>query len=65
MAADHEITLEDVKRLRLEDGDVLAIRFSRISEDAARRLSASLKGTFPNNKILILEGDAELEVVES
>lgn len=56
--------IEDLKRLRLEDGDTLVLRLAEpLTMDAYDHVMRSLKGRFPNNEVLILERDTTLAVM--
>lgn len=60
-----DIKLKDVKRLRLNPGDSLVVRLGEeLTEEDIQRAMDNLKEVFPDNKILILGRDYELEVLE-
>jgi hypothetical protein len=56
------ITLDDVRRLQLQPGDVV-ITDHRLSMDARRRIVHELAGVWPDNRVLVLDGGVELEIV--
>lgn len=58
------IKLDDVKRLRLETGDVLAIRLQRHTTSAKwHTIRDRLQDWFPDNNVIILEPGADLVVI--
>jgi len=60
------IEIEDVKRLRLQPGDVLVVRMPvRVSQEAAAAIVDDLDGCFPDNRVVVLAPGVELEVVEA
>jgi hypothetical protein len=62
--SDQPITLEDVKRLRLEPGDTLVLRLGHfLPADVVAHLQAQMKAAFPNHRTVVLADDMELEVV--
>jgi hypothetical protein len=60
------ITLEDVKRLRLDEGDTLVLRLldRHPAPELITHLSAAMRDAFPDHKTVVLTAGAELEVVE-
>lgn len=62
------IDIEDVKRLTIEPNDILVIQFKdRISSDTADRMKAYLSDKHPilKNKIMVIDGDAKLAVLNA
>lgn len=57
------LTIEDIKRVHLSPGDDLVVRTGALSEDARGRIIEQLQGLWPNNRIIFIEDDVELEVV--
>lgn len=56
---------EDVRRLRLEDGDGIVIEFpQRVSADAFGRIKAQIAAVYPGHPVLILEGGAKISTIQ-
>lgn len=50
--------------LRVRPDDTIVVSFpDRLSENQFQRASEDLKATFPDNRILILEGGADITVI--
>jgi hypothetical protein len=56
------ITLEDVRRLRLEPGDVLVFRLANPAPELAARIAAELSEHLPGVKCLVLDRGVDLTV---
>lgn len=60
-----KIEIEDIKRIHLNKGDVLKVKVdNNTSSRDCGVLYEMLSNIFPNNKILIVTGNIEFEVVE-
>ena len=58
------IPIQDVRKLDVEPGDVICVRFKgRVSSAVYDRLWTVFKGWFPEAKLLILEDGAEASVL--
>lgn len=58
-----DITLEDVKRLRLQPGDVLVVRCrEQVSQSVASAILRRVAEVFPENRVLVM--DAPVEGIE-
>ena len=57
--------VSEVSRLSLEPGDKLVVKvaMSKLTADAAKAIEEQLKPRFPDNEILICDGDTNLSVV--
>ncbi len=61
----NELKIEDLKKVKLDKDDVLVLCLKEmISENASNRIKKIISSVFPNNKLLILDGDSELKVVK-
>lgn len=59
------IEIDEVQRLRVVPGDVLVLKIQeRISHAVRDRLFLEMKRIFPENQVLVLDGGADLVVVE-
>jgi hypothetical protein len=57
-----EIT--EIRRVALSPGDVVVARLKgRISQAAADSVSQRLKGAFPDNRVVLLDGRIDLDIV--
>ena len=64
--AKQELKIEDLQRVRLAPGDVLVVRYEGcIPSRMEMYLQGYLRGLFPNNEILVLDGNVELSVIEA
>lgn len=59
-----ELTIADVRRLRLNPGDTLVLRVRDLTPDVAEHCVEMLRSTFPDNRALVLDPDADIGVVE-
>lgn len=60
------ILLQDVKRLRLEPGDILLVRHERVlSREQRKYLGDVLREEIPGHKIMVLEAGLTFEVVRA
>lgn len=58
------ITIEEVKRLHLEDGDTLVLRVGMgLDADSIKYLTEQMREAFPDHRVAVLQGDMDLEVV--
>jgi hypothetical protein len=58
-----DITLEDVKRLRLNPGDVLVVRMDCMNVEHIQTVQRHLQGAFPNNQCILLNRNTEIESI--
>lgn len=58
--------VSSVRLLKMEPGDVLVIECPYIvSQEAAGRMAALVKQSFPENKVFVLDGGATLKVARA
>lgn len=56
--------LRDVQRVCLEPDDVLVVRIKeKLPRAAILHVKAGLKGIFPNNEVVVLDGNIEIGVI--
>jgi hypothetical protein len=59
-----DLKIEDIKRLRLEPGDILILRMrGRITMAAAEHIRNVFQNEIPGHKVMVLEDGARLDVV--
>lgn len=57
--------IRDVQRVTLRPTDVVVVRLEReLSADGERRLREHVQRTFPENPVLVLGPEADLEIYE-
>lgn len=56
------IDIKDVRRLRLNPGDVLVVRID-VTEAAAVEIAEQLDDYFPDNRVMVLSPGADVEVL--
>lgn len=54
--------IEEVGLIKPADGEVVVIRVGRLNADNQRRLRDSLKGMFPNNQVIVIDKDTDIEI---
>ena len=54
--------IEEVGLIRPADGEVVVIRVARINADNQRRLRDNLKTMFPNNQVIVIDKDTDIEI---
>jgi hypothetical protein len=62
---DEKLELKEVERLELKEGDIILLKSDRVfNNDQFERLKGLAKQTFPNNKIIFLDGGLELKILK-
>lgn len=60
-----KVTIDDVKRLRLEPGDTLVLRMDAHSEEVVERFTGEMRTAFPGHRTVVLGKGVDLEVVSA
>lgn len=60
-----EFKIEDIKRIHLNKDDVLKVKVNEHAPASiCREMHEMLSSIFPNNKILIVNGNVEFEIID-
>ena len=58
------IEIEEVRRLRLDPGDILVLKAPNVlTAEQCEEIRKQLEGEFPDNRVLVMTADFDLEVV--
>lgn len=60
-----KVTIDDVKRLRLEQGDTLVLCIATADLAGVEHLSGEMRTAFPAHRTVVLGPAADLEVVSA
>ena len=60
-----DLTIDDVKRLHVNEGDTIVLRFTGyLTEAQADEIQRRMRTMFPNNKTLVLDRGTDISVID-